>query len=147
MSIDVEAARRIPGVLSILLALGCTSITVRPVGTSDRMGHVCIERNPDVLVEDFVPVVRDGLARHGVASEEFVGPAPAHCDSILTYTALRSWDMSPYLSHAEIRVMRAGREIGYGEFHLRGKGGYSVYKWQGTREKMDPVIDRLFGEE
>jgi len=147
MRINGRATRRIVGILAILLAVGCTSITVRPIGTSDRMGHVCIERNPDVLVEDFVPVVRNGLARHGVSSEEFVGPPPAQCDSILTYTALRSWDMSPYLSHAEIRVVRDGREVGYGEFHLRGKGGYSVYKWQGTREKMDPVIDRLFGAE
>jgi len=33
--------------------------------------------------------------------------------------------------------------VGYGEFHLRGKGGYSMYKWQGTKAKMDPVIDQL----
>jgi hypothetical protein len=110
------------------------------------MNHVCIQQNPKVQVDDFVPVLRDGLSRHGVSSEVFAGQAPEHCEFIVTYTALRSWDFSPYLSHAEIRVERSGLQIGYGEFHLRGKGGYSMYKWQDTKTKMDPVIDQLFGE-
>jgi hypothetical protein len=38
-------------------------------------------------------------------------------------------------------------QVGYGEFHLRGGGGYSMFKWQGTKAKMDPVIDRLFADQ
>ena len=126
--------------------LSCTSITVRPVESRSQMTHVCIKHNPKVLVDDFVPVVRDGLSRHGVSSEEFSGNALPHCEFILTYTALRSWDLAPYLSHAEIRVERNGLQIGYGEFHLRGKGGFSMFKFQDTKTKIDPVIDQLFAK-
>jgi hypothetical protein len=28
-------------------------------------------------------------------------------------------------------------------YHLKGGGGLSVMKWQGTASKMDPVIDEL----
>jgi len=130
----------------LLLALlpGCTSIIVRPIDARPEMSHVCIQENPKVLVSDFLPVLRDGLSRHGITSEVFLNPAPTHCDFILTYTALRTWDFAPLLAHAEIRIERHGLQVGYGEFHLRGGGGYSVYKWQGTKTKMDPVIDQLF---
>jgi len=143
------ASCRLTGLTLFLLGaplLSCTSITVRPVEPRAQMTHVCIKHNPKVRVSDFVPVVRDGLSRHGVSSEEFSGDAPAHCEFVVTYTARRSWDFAPYLSQAEIRIERNGLQVGYGEFHLRGKGGYSMFKWQGTKTKMDPVIDQLFSQ-
>jgi hypothetical protein len=134
-------------VVLVTFSFGCTSISVRPVEARSGMGHVCIKHNSAVEVSDFVAVVRDGLARHGVSSEEFFDNAPLHCEFILRYTARRSWDLAPYLSQAEIWIERDGAQVGYAEFHLRGKGGYSFYKWQGTKEKMDPVIDQLFAVE
>jgi len=141
------ACRALAGVATLAAIAGCTSTQVRPVEQRAEMQHVCIRHNPRVLVDDFVPVLREGLTRHGVSSEEFSAEPPGHCEFILTYSALRSWDFSPYLSRAEIWIEREGRQVGYGEFHLRGKGGLSPYKWQGTRAKMDPVIDRLFAPE
>ena len=40
-------------------------------------------------------------------------------------------------------VEKDGRQIGYAEYHLIGKGGYSMMKWQGVKTKMNPVIDAL----
>lgn len=92
---------------------------------------------------DFVTVLRDGFDRHGISTEVFSGSAPERCEYILTYTALRSWDFSPYLSYAELRLESKGRKIASAEYRLRGKGGFSLMKWQGTKAKMDPVIDEL----
>ena len=136
--------------LRIIIAIGaiflvdCTSIAVRPVDSSLEMRHLCIQENPRVLVSDFVPVLRDGFDRNGITTEVFSGQKPEKCEYILTYTALRSWDFSPYLSHAELRIEKEGRQIAYAEYHLKGKGGLSLNKWKSTREKMDPVIDKLF---
>ncbi len=135
---------RITLVFVITFSLGCTSINVRPIETRSEMDHVCIKHNPAVQVDNFVAVVREGLTRHGVSSEEFLDNAPSQCEFILTYTARRSWDLAPYLSQAEIWIERDGAQVGYAEFHLRGKGGYSFYKWQGTKKKIDPMIDQLF---
>lgn len=125
----------------------CTSITVRPVEEELKPAVVCIQENPRVIVEDFLLVLRDGFARHGILSNIYSDEPPPGCEFLVTYTALRSWDFAPYLAHAEIRIEKDGLEVGYGEFHLRGKGGYSLYKWQGTRTKMDPVIDQLFADQ
>ena len=125
------------------VALGCTSVTVRPIEATAQLKHVCIQENPKVLVSDFVPVLRDGLSRHGISSEVYQTPAPADCDFIMTYTALRSWDFAPYLAHAELRLESRGLQVAYAEYHLRGGGGYSLMKWQGTKTKMGPVIDEL----
>jgi hypothetical protein len=128
-------------VVSCLCA--CTSVTVRRPDPNLSIKHVCIEENAKVWVSDFLPVLRDGFNRHGIRTNVYSGTKPGDCDSVLTYTALQSWDIVPYLSHAELWLTKDGRQIGYAEFHLIGKGGFSLMKWQGTKTKMDPVIDEL----
>jgi len=129
--------------IAIITLTGCTSVTVRSVDPSLSMKDVCIQENPKVKVNDFVPVLRDGFNRHGISTQVFEGQMPEFCEYVLTYTALRSWDFAPYLSQAELRIEKNGKQIAFAEYHLRGKGGFSLMKWAGTREKMDPVIDQL----
>ncbi len=128
----------------VVLASGCSSVAVdvHPVDPSLGVRHVCIEENPRVQVSDFVAVVRDGFARHGITTELVSAPAPERCEYVLTYTALRSWALVPYLSQAEIRLARAGSEVARANYHV-GKDDFSLTKHEGTRAKMDAVIDRL----
>lgn len=127
----------------VLLVVGCTSIQVQPLERSANLTHICIKENPKVIVSDFLTVLRDGFDRHGISSVVFNGEIPAGCEYVCTYTALQSWDFSTYLSHAELRLESKGRKVAYAEYHLNGKGGLSLMKWQGTKTKMDPVIDEL----
>lgn len=135
---------RVSLVVAFLLS-GCTAVTVRPLDKAAELKHVCIQDNPKVAVQDFVTIVRDGFDRHGISTEVIAGSAPERCEYLLTYTALRSWDFSPYLSHAELRIERGGRQVAYAEYHLKGKGGLALNKWASTKSKMDPVIDELLG--
>jgi hypothetical protein len=122
----------------------CTSVTVRRPDSNLAIKHVCIQENPKVWVSDFLPVLKDGFTRHGIATTIYSGTTkPAGCEYFLSYTALQSWDFAPYLSHAELWLEKDGRQIGYAEYHLIGKGGFSLMKWEGTKAKMDPVIDEL----
>ena len=73
----------------------------------------------------------------------YTGIKPEHCEYRLTYTALRSWDFSAYLSHAELRLYKGSKKIGYAEYHLKGKGGLSLTKWASVKSKMVPVINEL----
>ena len=136
--------RIIIGGLAAVSLVACTSITVRPVDQSLGIRNVCIQENPRVQVDDFVAVLRDGFARRKIATELFSGIKPDKCEYLLTYTARHSWDIVSYLSHAELRLEREGIQIAYGEYHLIGKGGFSLMKWASAKEKMDPVIDELF---
>ena len=131
----------------VVVALtGCTSVTVRPIDKNIVLKHVCIQENSRVEVSDFVTVIRDGFSRHNISTEVVSNTHQSNCDVLLTYTALRSWDVTPYLSHAELRLERGGRQIAYAEYHLNGKGGLSLTKWAGTRSKMDPVLDELLAD-
>jgi hypothetical protein len=116
---------------------------VQPLNESLAPSIVCIQENPKVQVSDFLQVLQTGFSRHGIATEVFTGDVPQTCEYVLTYTALRSWDLTPYLSHAELHLSRNGRSVARAEYHLRGKGGFSLMKYQGTKKKMDPVIDQL----
>ena len=122
---------------------GCTSITVKPASLEAQLKHVCIERNPKVMVGDFLNVLQEGFERHGISTEVYDGERPVQCDAVMTYTALRNWDMAPYLSEAELNLQKEGKLLASAKYYLKGKGGFSLMKFQGTRKKMDPVIDQL----
>lgn len=131
---------------TLAVTLSCTSITVDPVPASEGLRRVCIERNPKVEVRDFLEVVQAGFQRHGIETRLFDGPTPPDCEFVLRYTALRSWDVVVYLSHAELHLERGGQPVARAIYHLRGKGGYSFDKYGGTKEKMDPVIEELLAQ-
>jgi hypothetical protein len=135
--------KKILAILALGVIAGCTSVNVRPVSSELDINKVCIEENPKVIVRDFLPVVRDGFDRHGIATKVVNRPAPSECQYVLTYTALQNWDLGTYMHHAELRLYREGRTVGYAQYHLAGKGGLSLMKWESTKKKMDPVIDEL----
>ena len=105
--------------------------------------QVCIRKNPKVLVTDYLEVIQDGFDRHGIVSKVILPDEPADCPYVVTYTALRSWDIVPYLSYAEVTITRDGKQVAQAVYHLRGKGGLSPLKWAETKEKMGPVMDEL----
>lgn len=122
---------------------GCTSITVQPVDRALALKHVCIQDNPKVTLSGFIAMLQDGFSRHGISTEVISGSTPAQCEYVLTYTALRSWDLTVYLTEAELRLEKDGKMVASAIYHLKGKGGFSLVKWAGVKSKMDPVIDEL----
>lgn len=140
-----ESMKTVVAASCALALAACTSTNVRPIQGVADVKQVCIQNNPAVIVDDFVPVLRDGFNRHGIATSVVDAEAAKQCSVTLTYTALRSWDFKPYLSHAELRLWRDGLQIGSADYHLKGGGGFALTKWQGTKAKMDPVIDQLLG--
>lgn len=129
---------------SFLIA-GCTSVDVRPVDPKMHdMSFVCIQRNPKVMVSDFLDVLEEGFARHRVEARVFDGKLPKYCEYRLGYTARRSWDIVPYLSYAELLLVKQKQIIGRATYkHIGGSLSWAPTKWFGTRTKMDPVIDEL----
>lgn len=139
-------AFRAAAVVALAGLVGCTEVKVHPVSAANKMGEVCIVHNPAVLVSDFVDVLKQGLKRHHLDSVVVNEDGAAKCSTTLTYTALRSWDFKPYITYAELHLWQGGQQIADASYHLRGKGGLDFKKWQGTRAKMDPVIDALLGQ-
>jgi len=137
---------RIIFALGALFVAGCTSVQVANLEASHKVYHVCIEDNPKVIVSDFIPVVQDGFARHGITTEIVTAPAPERCEYRLTYVAHRTWDVANYMHHAELRLFKGNQRIAYAEYHLNGKGGFALNKWASVDSKMDPVIDQLLSD-
>ena len=127
--------------LAVLVLSGCTSIDVRPVASGVSVQDVCIVHNDEVLVSDFVGVLRDGFDRHRIATSVVSEAESKSCETTLTYTAARGWDLVPYLDEAELRLWRGGRQIGAADY--RHRGGFALTKFSSTKTKLDPVIDQL----
>ncbi|WGK92059.1 Sbal_3080 family lipoprotein [Pseudomonas migulae] len=132
---------------SLLLVLaGCTNIKVEPVAPQYKISQLCIEENPKVVVGDFVDGLQTLLRKHNIDSRLYATPIPSRCEYRLTYTAIRSWDFSPYLSDANVRLFKGDQQIGFGQYHLTGEGGFDPSKVASVEEKMGPVINQLLGQ-
>ena len=130
--------------LPALLALSaCTSISVQPVDPALNVQHVCIQENTAVIIDDFVEYLQDDFARYGITTEVIGNQRPRHCEYVLSYTARRSWDMTPYMSTADLTLTRNGHRIGSANYYLKGKGGFSLSKYASTESKLDNVVDQL----
>ena len=128
---------------SIALLSGCTSVSIIAPREYHDIQHVYIRENQKVIVGEFIGVLRDGFSRHGISSEVVDPYEKVEDGYVVTYTALQTWDVSTYLSHAEIRIEKNNRIIASAEYHLKGKGGLSLTKWASVKSKIDPVIDEL----
>ena len=135
----------IPTLCMVTLA-ACTSVEVKPVERGVAMNRVCIHKNPAVAGDDFVLAMDDGFQRHRIAVEVYEGDLPASCEYVVDYTVWHSWDLTPYLSQAEISVTENGHLIASATYHLKGNGGLDLSKWRSTRSKMEPVMDELLAE-
>jgi hypothetical protein len=127
----------------LLFTAGCTTTSVVPV-QDEPLSVVCIIRNTDVNVDDFVPVVQARFAYHGIRTKLYDGaPAASVCPYTLDYTADRWWDLAPYMVDAKLFLKKDNEVIASGHFHIRGHGGLDMAKWEGTETKLDPVIDEM----
>lgn len=149
------------------LLSGCTSITVTPLDASYAVKKICVRENPKVTIPEFVTVIEDSLQRHKIESQFVesnvdkykllqldddqesdqkymnITPTPADCEFSLTYTGRRSWDLGTYLSTADIAISNKSGVIAKANYHLVNKGGFSLFKWQGVKTKLEPVMDEL----
>ena len=131
-----------------LAVSACTSVQVNAVAEQqvNAIQQICIVNNPKVLVTDFVPVVQQRLQHHGIVSRVVEGSEASACAYQLHYSAKRSWDFTPYMSWAELKLYQNEVLIANAEYKLVGKGGLSLTKWQSVEAKMTPVIDQLFAK-
>lgn len=130
-------------VVACVLLASCTSVNVRPVTAEEPIRSVLIEINPKVWRSDFVDVLEAGFARHGIETRVVQPGTPVGDAYVVRYTARQTWDMAMYMTDATIWIYRKDREIARAVYHLKGGGGFSLMKWQGTATKIDPVIDEL----
>jgi len=128
--------------VAIMMA-ACTTTKITPL-QSKLVKSVCIEENEKVVVQNFIGIVRNGFEDHGFRTSVYHGVMPESCNTILTYTATRKWDLKPYMTDAELWLRdRDGNRLGYAQYHLKGGGGLALNKWASPESKMKPVIDEL----
>ena len=125
---------------------GCTSILVEPMVGMPKMEHACIQENPKVIRSDMLPTIQKGFSNHGISTTVYRDKLPESCEYVVTYTATQTWDMAMVLKDAEIWIHKSGEQVAYGNYHLRGGGGFSLMKWQGAEKKILPMIEKLLAE-
>ncbi len=128
---------------AVIAVSACTSISVQPVDPALNVNHVCIQDNPQVIIDGFVEYLQDDFQRHDITTEVIGTQRPRHCEYVLSYTARRSWDITAYMSTASLNMTRNGRSIASVNYRLKGKGGLSLTKFQGTESKLDGMVDEL----
>ena len=138
----------IAGVLGFSVS-GCTSIQVNNNDgfLPQSVKQICIINNPKVTIDGFNQSIVRSFARYNINARIYPeNSKPALCETIMNYTALRTWDVVTYMSYAKFTLLKDGRIASEAEFRLRGKGGLALNKWRSTDTKIDELVDQLVGQ-
>ena len=138
----------IAGVLGLTVS-GCTSIQVNNNDgfQPQSVKQICIINNPKVTIDGFNQSIVRSFARYNINARIYPeNSKPALCETIMNYTALRTWDVVTYMSYAKFTLLKDGRIASEAEFRLRGKGGLALNKWRRTDTKLDELVDQLVGQ-
>ena len=132
--------------LSLILLYGCNSYNVKSLPYDPNLKDIVVVDNPKVIVADFVEVMTDEFnAREIKVRCVPQSYAAKPKEYVVCYDARRSWDFSPYLSDATIRIRKDGMTIAKGKYHhTGGSASLDVFtKWRGTEWKMKELYDEL----
>lgn len=130
-------------ILGAALLVSACSITqnIEPAQMS-KGSELCIIENSDVR-EGFLKEFKSSLASKGIAhrvvSEASV---PAECEWTSTYVARWTWDLSLYMSYAEIKVFHNGSLDGEAIYDST-RGGANMSKFIDAEPKIRELINEL----
>ncbi len=132
--------------LSLILLCGCNSYDVKSLPYDPNLKDIVVVDNPKVIVADFVDVMTDEFNARNIkvrcVPQSYAAKPKEY---VVCYDARRSWDFSPYLSDATIRISKDGMTIAKGKYHHTGGSALlDVFtKWRGTEWKMKELYDEL----
>lgn len=130
-------------ILIVIVISGCSiTQTVEPVGQLATK-EVCIVENPPVR-EGFLAELQSHLRSKG-ADVRLLEPSASvtSCPVVLTYLARWSWDLTIYMSFAEIIVYQDGAPAGKAIYDAT-KGGGRLDKFVDAEPKIRELVDQLF---
>ncbi|MEM2159327.1 MAG: Sbal_3080 family lipoprotein [Candidatus Nitrosotenuis sp.] len=123
--------------VSSLLLSGCSiSTTVKPL--TKQINEICIEKNDDILMDDFLPTIERTLDEIKISHK-----IDSNCDDVLKYTANWRWDLAMYLYYADFAIYEGQKKIAHAEYDAT-MGGARLDKFGTTENKIKPIIKKLF---
>jgi hypothetical protein len=131
--------------LALLLTAGCTiTASVDPV-PARAISSLCIVDNPKVWSKQFLPTLRDELARRGIRTTVHQGDVPPECIRRLEYEANWKWDIAVYMSYVDIRIYDEGLQVGRATYDARNAAAH-LGKFGRGDEKLAELVDRLLAD-
>jgi hypothetical protein len=135
--------------LRILLATAALALSacvgsqaIRPVAATD-VSLVCIKVNPDNPSPDFVAELRNQLSARGLRSLAYDVKAPSECRYRMLYWASWEWDLTKYLTFADLKVYDGDTLVGQASYDAWARG-LGLQKYHPTSEKIGVLLDHLF---
>ena len=137
---------RTAGLLAALVILTACTIqqTVNPV-VGGKPESICVIEDPAVR-EGFLDEYKRSLESLGIVVQVLPeGSAIDACDITSTYTARWSWDLTIYLSYAEINVYDTGELAGSALYDATGGSGRTD-KFIDAEPKIRELVSQLFAD-
>ncbi len=130
--------------LLCLLSLGSgCSINQRIDPVPEKLSTLCVEKNDDIFMSDYLGTLEKELASLNVPTKTIAASESSKCQDVLRYKANWKWDIVMFLQYANFSVFKGDNRIGYGEYNAAG-GGLNLSKFGSTEEKIRPILAELF---
>ena len=128
----------------VLFFSGCTSKVSNVVPLNTDVHHIyeiCIEKNNQVIVHDFLPFVIEQFKKHNIKSKIYNESIPDSCFYSLNYSANKHWDMVMYFRAASLDIYNKGKLVASVKYETQN--GLDMSKFDSMEKKFTPIIEEL----
>jgi len=133
---------------SMTMMTGCASLkektSVSKLNNDYVVQNVCIEKNPEVKIAEFLPIVEDGFTRHGIIPKVYQGDMPENCIAIAKYTARQVvwlFDGKLYPYQIRIVIFKDNNKVAEITYH-----NPTDTRRKSMKETIDPLMDEMLKE-
>lgn len=132
------------------LLISCSAMLISACSITQKVepaeittgSELCIIENPDVrkgFLEEYKAALSSKGVSYQVVSENSV---PASCEWTSTYIARWTWDLSLYMSYAEIKIFHNGSLDGEAKYDST-RGGANMSKFIDAEPKIRELVNEL----
>ena len=129
--------KKVVAVVTLALA-GCTIRHAAPL--AETPDALCIQKNPAVIVPNFLPILQESLQGHGVQTK--VVSDTTDCSLVLSYDARQGWDLENFVRYIELEVTRPNGTL-VGRSWWKHRNGFGFNKYAPTEIKVARAVDDL----
>ena len=141
--------KRLPHCLCLSLVILLTGCAIEQrVERSESFAEkeICVIENPDVPAS-FLEAYERALLKRGYSVRRMASSSTLRaCPITSTYTGNWSWDILLYMSYANLRLYKVGREIASVTYDST-QGGHNFGKFINADSKIDEMTNQLVSQE
>lgn len=107
-----------------------------------KFSQICIQQNDQVdPSKEYLNIINNRFIENGIKTEIYQQQKPKQCKYSLTYNIQQKWDVTSFISQADLYLFDDGLQVHTTRFKVNST--FELDKWSGAKSKLEKLVDDI----